>query len=104
INCMCIAAFRAIQSCIGLHSDCSGIGHWRQSAFDRLSDTYSPSTTKSRPQRTDSRDSPRGRGHTRTVSPPRDDRHKIGNASMAPENRMEILFPTFTVTKAIIAI
>nr|GEU57399.1 reverse transcriptase domain-containing protein [Tanacetum cinerariifolium] len=34
------------------------LGRQRQSAFDRLSDTYSPSTTKSRPQRTDSRDSP----------------------------------------------
>nr|GEY06473.1 reverse transcriptase domain-containing protein [Tanacetum cinerariifolium] len=52
------------------------LGHRRQSAFDRLSDTYSPSTTKSRPQRTDSRDSPRGRGHTRTLSVSRDDRHK----------------------------
>nr|GEW28283.1 reverse transcriptase domain-containing protein [Tanacetum cinerariifolium] len=52
------------------------LGHRRQSAFDRLSDTYSPSMTKSRPQRTDSRDSPRGRGHTRTLSAPRDDRHK----------------------------
>nr|GEW09282.1 reverse transcriptase domain-containing protein [Tanacetum cinerariifolium] len=48
----------------------------RVSAFDRLSDTYSPSTTKSHPQRTDSRDSPRGRGHTRTLSVLRDDRHK----------------------------
>nr|GEU64142.1 reverse transcriptase domain-containing protein [Tanacetum cinerariifolium] len=47
-----------------------------RSAFDRLSDTYSPSTTKSRPQRTDSRDSPRGKGHTRTLSAPRDDRYK----------------------------
>nr|GEY94919.1 reverse transcriptase domain-containing protein [Tanacetum cinerariifolium] len=37
------------------------LGHRRQSTFDRLSDTYSPSTTKSRPQRTDSRDSPRDR-------------------------------------------
>nr|GFC42135.1 reverse transcriptase domain-containing protein [Tanacetum cinerariifolium] len=52
------------------------LGHRRQSAFDRLSDTYSPSTTKSRPQRTNSRDSPRGRGHIRTLSAPRDDRHK----------------------------
>nr|GEX54943.1 reverse transcriptase domain-containing protein [Tanacetum cinerariifolium] len=52
------------------------LGHRRQSAFDRLSDTYSPSTTKSRPRRTDSRDSSRGRGHTRTLSAPRDDRHK----------------------------
>nr|GEY21397.1 putative reverse transcriptase domain-containing protein [Tanacetum cinerariifolium] len=52
------------------------LGRRRQSAFDRLSDTYSPSTTKSLPQRTDFRDSPRGRGHTRTLSAPRDDRHK----------------------------
>nr|GEW36085.1 hypothetical protein [Tanacetum cinerariifolium] len=31
------------------------LGHRRQSAFDRLSETYSPSTTKSRPQKMDSR-------------------------------------------------
>nr|GEZ60714.1 reverse transcriptase domain-containing protein [Tanacetum cinerariifolium] len=37
---------------------------------------YSPSTTKSRPQRPDSRDSPRGRGRTHTLSVSRDDRHK----------------------------
>nr|GEV15225.1 reverse transcriptase domain-containing protein [Tanacetum cinerariifolium] len=37
------------------------LGHQRQSAFDRLSETYSPSTTKSRPWRTYSRDLPRGR-------------------------------------------
>nr|GEZ80879.1 reverse transcriptase domain-containing protein [Tanacetum cinerariifolium] len=37
------------------------LGHRRQSAFDRLSETYSPSTTKSRPRGTDSRDRPRGR-------------------------------------------
>nr|GEW54441.1 hypothetical protein [Tanacetum cinerariifolium] len=52
------------------------LGHRRQSAFDRLSETYSPSTTKSRPQRTDSKDSPRGRSRTRTLSASRDDRHK----------------------------
>nr|GEV90528.1 reverse transcriptase domain-containing protein [Tanacetum cinerariifolium] len=52
------------------------LGHRRQSAFDRLSETYSPSTTKSRPQRTDSKDSPRGRSRARTPSAPRDDRHK----------------------------
>nr|GEW07906.1 reverse transcriptase domain-containing protein [Tanacetum cinerariifolium] len=33
----------------------------KESAFDRLSDTYSPSTTKSRPRGTDSRNHPRGR-------------------------------------------
>nr|GEY07855.1 reverse transcriptase domain-containing protein [Tanacetum cinerariifolium] len=52
------------------------LGHRRQSAFDRLSETYSPSTTKSRPQKTDSRDSPRGRSRTRSLSASRDGRHK----------------------------
>nr|GEZ18297.1 reverse transcriptase domain-containing protein [Tanacetum cinerariifolium] len=37
------------------------LGHRRQSAFDRLSETYSPSTTKSRPDRTSFRDRSRGR-------------------------------------------
>nr|GEU56641.1 reverse transcriptase domain-containing protein [Tanacetum cinerariifolium] len=37
------------------------LGHRREIAFDRLSETYSPSTTKSRPGRTNSRDHPRGR-------------------------------------------
>nr|GEY19321.1 hypothetical protein [Tanacetum cinerariifolium] len=60
----------------GSHHVLDRLGHRRQSAFDRLSDTYSPSTTKSRPQRTDSRDSLRGRGHTRTLSVSRDDCHK----------------------------
>ncbi|GKA84842.1 hypothetical protein Tco_0806496 [Tanacetum coccineum] len=32
------------------------LGHRRQSAFDRLSNTYSPSTTKSEPDRANSRD------------------------------------------------
>nr|GEV36971.1 reverse transcriptase domain-containing protein [Tanacetum cinerariifolium] len=52
------------------------LGRRRQSAFDRLSKTYSPSTTKSRPQKTDSRNSPRSRSRTRTLSASRDDRHK----------------------------
>nr|GEV70416.1 reverse transcriptase domain-containing protein [Tanacetum cinerariifolium] len=48
----------------------------RQSAFDRLSKTYSPSTTKSRPQKTDSRDPPQDRSRTRALSASRDDRLK----------------------------
>nr|GEY50792.1 hypothetical protein [Tanacetum cinerariifolium] len=52
------------------------LGHRRQSAFDRLSKTYSPSTTKSRPQKMDSRDLPRGRSCARALSASRDDRHK----------------------------
>ncbi|GJU39296.1 reverse transcriptase domain-containing protein [Tanacetum coccineum] len=37
------------------------LGHRRQSAFNRLSDTYSPNTTKSRPDRVNSRDHSQGR-------------------------------------------
>nr|GFA15182.1 reverse transcriptase domain-containing protein [Tanacetum cinerariifolium] len=51
-------------------------GHQRQSAFDRLSETYSPSRTKSRPQETDSRDPPRGRSRARALNASRDDRPK----------------------------
>nr|GEZ17118.1 hypothetical protein [Tanacetum cinerariifolium] len=39
------------------------LGHRRQSTFDRLSETYSPSTTKSRPGRTSFRDRSRARSH-----------------------------------------
>nr|GEY57543.1 reverse transcriptase domain-containing protein [Tanacetum cinerariifolium] len=52
------------------------LGHRRYSAFDRLSETYSPSTTKSRPQKTDSRNFPRGRSRTRSLSASRDGHHK----------------------------
>nr|GEW41663.1 hypothetical protein [Tanacetum cinerariifolium] len=52
------------------------LGHRRQSAFDRLSETYSPSKTKSRPQETDSRDPPRGRNRARVLNTLRDDRPK----------------------------
>ncbi|GJV18386.1 hypothetical protein Tco_1367406, partial [Tanacetum coccineum] len=39
------------------------LGHRRQSAFERLSDIYSLSTTKSGPDRANSRDHSRSRGH-----------------------------------------
>nr|GFA10748.1 hypothetical protein [Tanacetum cinerariifolium] len=52
------------------------LSHRRQSAFDRLSETYSPSKPKSRPHKTDSRDSPQGRCRARVLSALRDDRHK----------------------------
>ncbi|GKA45292.1 reverse transcriptase domain-containing protein [Tanacetum coccineum] len=50
------------------------LGHQRQSAFDRLSDTYSPSTTKSGPDRASSRDHShsRGRPHRQDSSLSRD--------------------------------
>ncbi|GKD70560.1 hypothetical protein Tco_1324650, partial [Tanacetum coccineum] len=54
------------------------LGHRRQSAFNRLSDTYSPSTTKSRPDRASSRDHSysRGRPHRRDFSLSRDRPHR----------------------------
>ncbi|GKE30428.1 hypothetical protein Tco_1445812 [Tanacetum coccineum] len=50
------------------------LGHRRQSAFNRLSDTYSPSTTKSEPDRASSRDHShsRGRPHRQDSSLSRD--------------------------------
>ncbi|GKE26418.1 hypothetical protein Tco_1441802, partial [Tanacetum coccineum] len=46
------------------------LGHQRQSAFERLSNTYSPSTTKSEPDRANSRDRSHsiGRPHRRDSS------------------------------------
>nr|GEX16067.1 reverse transcriptase domain-containing protein [Tanacetum cinerariifolium] len=49
------------------------LGHRRQSAFDRLSETYSPSTTKSRPGRTNSKDYPRGRSRPRRLDTSNED-------------------------------
>nr|GEU70380.1 reverse transcriptase domain-containing protein [Tanacetum cinerariifolium] len=43
------------------------LGHRRQSAFDRFSETYSPSTTKSRPGMTSSRNHPRDRSRPRRL-------------------------------------
>ncbi|GKA86117.1 reverse transcriptase domain-containing protein [Tanacetum coccineum] len=40
------------------------LGHRRKSAFERLSGTYSPSITKSAPDRENSRDHSRSRGHS----------------------------------------
>nr|GEX37184.1 reverse transcriptase domain-containing protein [Tanacetum cinerariifolium] len=52
------------------------LGHRRRSSFDRLSETYSRSTTKSRPQETDSRDPSRGRSRAHALNASRDDRPK----------------------------
>ncbi|GJW47727.1 hypothetical protein Tco_0079373 [Tanacetum coccineum] len=41
----------------------SRLSHRRKSVHERLSNTYSPSTTKSGPSRTDSRDPSHSRGH-----------------------------------------
>nr|GEV03223.1 reverse transcriptase domain-containing protein [Tanacetum cinerariifolium] len=50
------------------------LGHRRQSAFDRLSKTYSPSTTKARPGRTRSRDHSRGRSRLHRLDASNEDR------------------------------
>nr|GFB12219.1 hypothetical protein [Tanacetum cinerariifolium] len=52
------------------------LSHRRQSTFDRLSETYSPSTTKSRPQKTDSKDPSQDKSRARALSASTDDRHK----------------------------
>nr|GEV83218.1 reverse transcriptase domain-containing protein [Tanacetum cinerariifolium] len=49
------------------------LGHRRHSAFDRLSETYLPSTTKSRPRGTGSRDHPRGRSRPRSLDTSKED-------------------------------
>nr|GEV14250.1 reverse transcriptase domain-containing protein [Tanacetum cinerariifolium] len=49
------------------------LGHRRQSGFDRLSETYLSSTTKSRPGRTNSKDHPRGRSHPRRLDTSNED-------------------------------
>nr|GEV03781.1 ribonuclease H-like domain, reverse transcriptase, RNA-dependent DNA polymerase [Tanacetum cinerariifolium] len=51
-------------------------GHRRQSAFDRLSETYSPRTTKSRPQGMSSRDYPRGKSRPYSLNTSKEDRLK----------------------------
>nr|GEV52552.1 reverse transcriptase domain-containing protein [Tanacetum cinerariifolium] len=67
-----------VQDCLryGNRHVLDRLGHWRQSAFDRLSETYSLSTTKSRPTETDSKNPPRGRSHARALNASRDDHPK----------------------------
>nr|GEZ50714.1 reverse transcriptase domain-containing protein [Tanacetum cinerariifolium] len=52
------------------------LGHRRQSAFNRLSSTNAPSTTKSHTQKADSRNPPRGRSRPRALSASTDDHRK----------------------------
>nr|GEU57137.1 reverse transcriptase domain-containing protein [Tanacetum cinerariifolium] len=54
------------------------LGNRRQSVFDRLSEASSPNTIRSRPQKMNSRDPPRGRSHARTLSASRGDRDRGG--------------------------
>ncbi|GJZ18014.1 reverse transcriptase domain-containing protein [Tanacetum coccineum] len=53
----------------------SRLGHRKKSAFERLSDTYSPSTTKSGPSRASSRDHFHDKGHHRSRDRPSSRNH-----------------------------
>ncbi|GJU77086.1 reverse transcriptase domain-containing protein [Tanacetum coccineum] len=72
------------------------LGHRRQSAFDRLSDTYSPSTTKSGPDRTSSRDhsQSRGRPHRRD-SPPSRGRSRSKDRSRGVEESYDNTYSSY---------
>nr|GEV02716.1 reverse transcriptase domain-containing protein [Tanacetum cinerariifolium] len=70
------------------------LGHRRQSAFDRLSETYSPSTTKSRPRGTDSRDHPRGRSRHHSLETSKEDRPKDRERFLSVGDNTMTLSPT----------
>ncbi|GJU79795.1 reverse transcriptase domain-containing protein [Tanacetum coccineum] len=61
------------------------LGHRRQSAFERLSDTYSPSTTKSGPDRANSRDRSHSRGRPHRQDSSSRDRHRSRDCSHGVE-------------------
>ncbi|GJS93631.1 reverse transcriptase domain-containing protein [Tanacetum coccineum] len=61
------------------------LGHRRQSAFDRLSDTYSPSTTKSGPDRPNSRDLSHSRSRPRRRDSSNRDRPRSRDRSRGVE-------------------
>nr|GEX45436.1 hypothetical protein [Tanacetum cinerariifolium] len=64
------------------------LGHRRKSAFKRLSDTYSPNTNKSGPDREYSRNDScsRGRPHKRNSSPKRDHPQSRGRSHVIEES------------------
>nr|GEX13653.1 reverse transcriptase domain-containing protein [Tanacetum cinerariifolium] len=64
------------NECNGKYNSSCDNCHQRQSAFNRLSDTHAPSTTKSHTQKADSKNPPRGRSRARTLSASIDDSHK----------------------------
>ncbi|GJV74835.1 hypothetical protein Tco_1506419 [Tanacetum coccineum] len=61
------------------------VGHRRQSTFDRLSDTYSPSITKFGPDRANSRDHSRGKSHPHGRDSPSRDRPRSRDSSRGVE-------------------
>nr|GEY08565.1 hypothetical protein [Tanacetum cinerariifolium] len=67
------------------------LGHRRQSAFDRLSETYLQSTTKSRPGRTNFKDRPHGRNRPRRLDASNEGGPEDRNSSVALASRMMTL-------------
>ncbi|GKD69750.1 hypothetical protein Tco_1323840 [Tanacetum coccineum] len=61
------------------------LGHRRQSAFDRLSDTYSPSTTKSEQDMANSKDRSHGRSHPHRQDSSNRDRPRSRDCSCGVE-------------------
>ncbi|GKC39973.1 hypothetical protein Tco_1052357 [Tanacetum coccineum] len=72
----------------------SRLSHRRKSVHERLSNTYSPSTTKSEPSRTDSRDPSHSRGHH-----PRRERPRIEERSRSAEESYGDTYSQETKTK-----
>nr|GEV70280.1 reverse transcriptase domain-containing protein [Tanacetum cinerariifolium] len=73
------------------------LGHRRQSAFDQLSETYSPSTTKSRPQEMDSMDLPHvGESYADSFS----HSYRDGNRSRHMKRRRDNKSPLSSVSRS----
>ncbi|GJU32729.1 hypothetical protein Tco_1176318 [Tanacetum coccineum] len=66
------------------------LGHRRQSAFDQLSDTYSLSTTKSGPDRANSRDHSRGKSCPHGPGSPSRDLPRSRNCSRGVEESYDL--------------
>ncbi|GKB09194.1 hypothetical protein Tco_0837506 [Tanacetum coccineum] len=71
------------------------LGHRRQSAFDRLSDTYSPSTTKSGQDRANSRDRSHGRSRPHRRDSSNRDRPRSRDCSRGVEESYDNSRPSY---------
>nr|GEU96254.1 hypothetical protein [Tanacetum cinerariifolium] len=69
------------------------LGHRRQSAFDQLSETYSPSATKSKPERTSPKDHSRNRSRPTGGTLLMEIVLRVENALVASGNHMTTLIP-----------
>nr|GEZ40957.1 hypothetical protein [Tanacetum cinerariifolium] len=74
------------------------LGHRRQNAFDRLRKTYSPSVTKSRPNRTSPKDRSRNRSRPHRRDSSNGDRLRVKNALVVSRNHMTTHIPPIGTT------